>query len=83
MKRITTVGLALGFVVALTGSAAAQVKFGVAGPITGPNAATGAQMKNGVDQAATDLNAAGERVIEAAEWDGISDKWESAHESRR
>ena len=40
-------------------AASAQVKFGVAGPITGPSAATGAQMKNGVDQAAADINAAG------------------------
>jgi branched-chain amino acid transport system substrate-binding protein len=31
----------------------------VGGPITGPSAATGAQMKNGVDQAAIDINAAG------------------------
>ena len=45
--------------VALAGSASAQVKFGVAGPITGPNAATGAQMKNGTQQAAEDINAAG------------------------
>jgi branched-chain amino acid transport system substrate-binding protein len=59
MQRITTLGLALGFALALTGSAAAQVKFGVGGPITGPNAATGAQMKNGVEQAAADINAAG------------------------
>jgi branched-chain amino acid transport system substrate-binding protein len=63
MKKIITVGLALGFALALAGSAAAQsagsVKFGVGGPITGANAATGAQMKNGVDQAVTDLNAAG------------------------
>jgi branched-chain amino acid transport system substrate-binding protein len=59
MKRVTTLGLALGFAIALTGTAAAQVKFGVGGPITGPSAATGAQMKNGVDQAATDINAAG------------------------
>ena len=55
MKRITTLGLALGLACALAGSATAQVKFGVGGPITGPNAATGAQMKNGVEQAATDL----------------------------
>src|ERR1700740_513388 len=41
------------------GVASAEVRFGVGGPITGPNAATGAQMKNGVEQAATDLNAAG------------------------
>jgi branched-chain amino acid transport system substrate-binding protein len=51
--------LALGFSVALTGSASAQVKFGIGGPITGANAATGAQMKNGVDQAIIDINAAG------------------------
>jgi branched-chain amino acid transport system substrate-binding protein len=60
MQRITTLGLALGFAIALSGnSAQAQVKFGVGGPITGPSAATGAQMKNGVDQAAKDINAAG------------------------
>lgn len=59
MTRITTLGLALGFACVLAGSAAAQVKFGVGGPITGPNAATGAQMKNGVEQAAADINAAG------------------------
>jgi branched-chain amino acid transport system substrate-binding protein len=59
MKRITTLGLALGFALAFAGTAAAQVKLGVAGPITGPSAATGAQMKNGVDQAAADINAAG------------------------
>ena len=59
MKRITTLGLALGFAIALAGTATAQVKFGMAGPITGPSAATGAQMKNGVEQAAIDINAAG------------------------
>ena len=59
MNRIATLGLALGFACALAGSASAQVKFGVAGPITGPNAATGAQMKNGVQQAIDDINAAG------------------------
>ena len=59
MKRIATLGVALGFAFALAQSATAQVKFGVGGPITGPNAATGAQMKNGVEQAATDINGAG------------------------
>ena len=59
MKRIITLGLALGFASALAGSATAQVKFGVGGPITGANAATGAQMKNGVDQAVADINAKG------------------------
>lgn len=59
MKRITTLGLALGFAFAAAGTATAQVKVAVGGPITGPSAATGAQMKNGVDQAAADINAAG------------------------
>jgi branched-chain amino acid transport system substrate-binding protein len=63
MQRITTLGqafgLALGFAVGLAGAASAQVKFGMAGPITGPSAATGAQMRNGVEQAAIDINAAG------------------------
>src|SRR6201996_4279891 len=59
MIRITTLGVALGFALAGAGPAAAQVKFGVGGPIPGANAATGAQMKNGVDQAAADINAAG------------------------
>ena len=59
MKRITTLGLTLGFAIALAGTASAQVKFGMAGPITGPSAATGAQMKNGVDQAVADINAKG------------------------
>jgi branched-chain amino acid transport system substrate-binding protein len=59
MKKITTFGIALGIAVVSAGAATAQVKFGVGGPITGPSAATGAQMKNGVDQAAADINAAG------------------------
>src|SRR5690348_2463720 len=59
MKRIATVVIATGFAFALAQAATAQVKFGVAGPITGPNAATGAQMKNGVEQAVADINAAG------------------------
>jgi branched-chain amino acid transport system substrate-binding protein len=59
MKKITTFGFALSIAIATAGTAAAQVKFGVGGPITGPSAATGAQMKNGVDQASTDINATG------------------------
>jgi branched-chain amino acid transport system substrate-binding protein len=63
MKRITALGsaltLALGLSVALTGNAAAQIKFGVAGPLTGSNAAFGAQLKNGFEQAIEDINAAG------------------------
>jgi len=59
MKHVTTLGLALGFAVAIAGSAQAQIKMGVAGPITGPNAAFGAQLKNGTEQAIKDINAAG------------------------
>ena len=39
--------------------AQAQVKFGVAGPITGANAAFGAQLTNGTQMAVDDINAAG------------------------
>jgi branched-chain amino acid transport system substrate-binding protein len=59
MSRITTLGLALGFAFALAETSQAQVKLAVGAPITGPSAATGAQMKNGGDQAAIDINAAG------------------------
>ena len=59
MKKLTTLSLALGLGFALAGTASAQVKMGVAGPITGPNAAFGAQLKNGAQQAVDDINAAG------------------------
>ncbi len=80
MKKITTLGF-LGFVIAvlpiaLAGNAAAQVKFGVGGPITGPNAATGAQMKNGTDQAVADINKSGGilgQQITAEYGDDVSD----------
>jgi branched-chain amino acid transport system substrate-binding protein len=73
MKPIITLGLALGLACALAGSATAQVKFGVAGPITGPNAATGAQMKNGVDQAAADLKTILGQKITVEYGDDVSD----------
>ena len=59
MTKMIALGLALGSAIALAAPASAQVKLAVGGPITGPSAATGAQMKNGVDQAAADINAAG------------------------
>ena len=59
MRKLTTLALGLGFGLALAGTAQAQVKLGVAGPITGPNAAFGAQLKNGTEQAVEDINAAG------------------------
>jgi branched-chain amino acid transport system substrate-binding protein len=42
-----------------TSTASAQIKVGVAGPITGGSAAFGAQLKNGAEQAVKDINAAG------------------------
>jgi len=59
MKRTIVLGLALGLAVAATSSAKAQIKIGVAGPITGGSAAFGLQLKNGVEQAVADINAAG------------------------
>jgi branched-chain amino acid transport system substrate-binding protein len=59
MKKIMLGGIALGAMMAFAGAAQAQIKLGVAGPITGPNAAFGAQLKNGVEQAVEDINAAG------------------------
>ena len=43
----------------LAGSSVAQIKVGVAGPLTGASRAYGAQIKNGVSQAIEDINAAG------------------------
>jgi branched-chain amino acid transport system substrate-binding protein len=59
MKKLTTLGLALGAAIVFAGTAQAQIKMAVTGPITGPNAAFGAQLKNGVEQAVEDINAGG------------------------
>jgi len=59
MKKLLFAGIALGAAMALGAPAQAQVKVGVGGPITGPNATFGAQLKNGADQWAADVNAAG------------------------
>ncbi|MGL4494908.1 MAG: branched-chain amino acid ABC transporter substrate-binding protein [Beijerinckiaceae bacterium] len=59
MKKSLLAGIALAATLVASGVAQAQIKMGVAGPITGPNAAFGAQLKNGVEQAVEDINAAG------------------------
>ena len=59
MKKSLLAGIALAATLASASLAQAQIKLGVAGPITGPNAAFGAQLKNGVEQAVEDINAAG------------------------
>ncbi len=50
--------LALGLA-CLAGAARADIKIAVAGPITGQNAAFGAQLKSGAEQAVADINAHG------------------------
>ncbi|MGA0562342.1 branched-chain amino acid ABC transporter substrate-binding protein [Ancylobacter sp. VNQ12] len=59
MKKLLFAGIALGAMAALAVPASAQVKVGVGGPITGANATFGAQLKNGAEQWAVDVNAAG------------------------
>jgi branched-chain amino acid transport system substrate-binding protein len=60
MKKTLFSGVALAAMMAFSGAAyAADILIGVAGPITGPNAAFGAQLQKGAEQAAADINAAG------------------------
>ncbi len=59
-KKYWPVGLAaLLLSECLGGSVLAQVKIGVGAPVTGPDAAFGAQLKNGAEQAVADINASG------------------------
>ena len=59
MKKILLSAVALTAMVAFSGNASADILVGVAGPLTGPNAAFGAQLQKGAEQAAADINAAG------------------------
>src|SRR6185436_19808966 len=59
MRKTLLSAAALTALMALSGSAWADILIGVAGPITGPNAAFGAQLQKGAEQAAADINAAG------------------------
>jgi len=52
-------GVAVAAAMAFAGTAQAEIKIGVAGPLTGPNAAFGAQLQKGAEMAAKDINAAG------------------------
>src|SRR5271154_64385 len=58
MRRVLIRAIAF-YIFVLSGFAMAQVKIGVAGPITGANAAFGAQLVNGTQQAVDDINKAG------------------------
>jgi len=57
MKNVLLAGAALGLLMA--GPAWADIKIGVAGPMTGQYAAFGAQMQAGAEQAVADINEAG------------------------
>jgi branched-chain amino acid transport system substrate-binding protein len=59
MKKSLLSAVALTAVMAFSGTAWADILVGVAGPLTGPNAAFGAQLQKGAEQAAADINAAG------------------------
>jgi branched-chain amino acid transport system substrate-binding protein len=62
MNKLIRLGLAFGIGLALAGCSKDQsdtIKFGIGGPITGPDAAFGAQLKNGAEQAVADINEAG------------------------
>ena len=58
MKSLLSAGVALGLMLAAT-AAQAEIKIGVVVPVTGPNAAFGAQIKTGAQQAIADINKAG------------------------
>ncbi|MBL8574827.1 MAG: branched-chain amino acid ABC transporter substrate-binding protein [Hyphomicrobiaceae bacterium] len=76
MKKTIIAGLALTTSLLMSSVAFAQVKIGVAGPLTGPNAAFGAQLKNGAEAAAAEINAAGGingQKIELVFGDDVSD----------
>lgn len=59
MKKSLLSAVAMTALVAFSGSAFADILVGVAGPITGQNAAFGAQLQKGAEQAAKDINEAG------------------------
>ena len=57
MKKMLLAGAALGLL--MSGPALADIKIGVAGPMTGQYASFGAQFRAGAEQAVEDINAAG------------------------
>ncbi|AYD01968.1 branched-chain amino acid ABC transporter substrate-binding protein [Neorhizobium sp. NCHU2750] len=59
MKKSLLSAVALTAIVAFSGVARADIIIAVGGPLTGPNAAFGAQLQKGAEQAIADINAAG------------------------
>src|ERR1700723_2715309 len=76
MRTVLLKSMSIALSVLLPGAAHAQVKLAVAGPVTGANAAFGAQLTQGVQQAAEDINKAGGilgQKIEGEIGDDVSD----------
>ncbi len=76
MKQSLLACLSLAATLLMSGGADAQIKIGVAGPITGANASFGAQLTQGVEQAVADINAAGGilgQKVEIEPGDDVSD----------
>src|SRR6201996_8345359 len=76
MRTLLLKSIPLALSLLLAGAAQAQVKLAVAGPVTGANAAFGAQLTQGVQQAAEDINKAGGilgQKIEVEIGDDVSD----------
>ncbi|PPD14597.1 MAG: branched chain amino acid ABC transporter substrate-binding protein [Methylobacterium sp.] len=77
MKKTLLAGVAMAAALTLSSVAQAQIKIGVAGPITGPNAAFGKQLTDGTEQAIADINAAGgvlgQKFAAPAKGDDVSD----------
>ena len=77
MKKLMMTGMVLAAGLAFASAAQAQIKLGVAGPITGPNAAFGGQLTTGVDAAVEDINATGgilgQKIISVSKGDDVSD----------
>src|ERR1700727_1962194 len=76
MRTVLLKSMSLALSLLLAGGAHAQLKLAVAGPVTGANAAFGAQLSQGVQQAAEDINKAGGilgQKIEVEPGDDVSD----------
>src|SRR5208283_430261 len=76
MRAILLKTLPIALTLLIATAAQAQVKIGVAGPITGANAAFGAQLTQGVEQAAEDINKSGGilgQKLEVEPGDDVSD----------
>src|SRR5271165_7029843 len=76
MRTIVLKAIPVALSLWLAGAAQAQIKIGVAGPVTGANAAFGAQLTEGVQQAVEDINKSGGilgQKLEVEVGDDVSD----------